>query len=980
MKRFLLLLLIVIPLGLSSLFSQSRQVSGTVTSAEDGLALPGVTILVKGTTIGATSDLDGRYSINAPSENSILVFSFVGFTTEERLANQNVINVVLQLEAQVLDEIVVVGYGVKKAGAITGAVQAVDAKKIESIPMPSFDQILQGQSAGVTVIATSGRPGAAAQVTIRGQGSINAGIDPLYIIDGVAVGARDFSTLNPNDIESMSILKDASASAIYGSRAANGVILITTKRAKKGESTRVLYRGQLGFSERTRVNFDMMNSQEKLDYEIAIGIRDTLTSSKKMEYDSLRKVTVNWDELVFNKGIINTHEVSVRGGSDKTRFYVSGAYLLQEGILLRSDFERYTGRVNIEHDAHKWLRVGTNLSIGYEQDNRTVSTGNVVTNPVFAAYLANPYESPFNPDGTYKEYMSGFPFGLNPLRELALNESKTNQIKSVGGIFIEIEPIKGLVIRPSAGIDFYDWISHGYTHPESHNGRDINGAVGKNFERGSTKTLTNTARYSFDFIDKHNFNVLAGLEAVDNRTESFGVTAQGFANPKLRTIGTASQISPDGWRGGISEWSLVSFFGSFNYDLDGKYFLDLSYRRDGSSRFGKNVRYANFWSVGGSWNLKREAFLANFNPVTSLKLRASYGISGNFNIGNYLARPLYGYGITYEGQPGSAPSNPGNEDLTWEQSYATNIGVDAFLYNRLRVTFEVYSRTTTDMLLEVPFSYTSGFSGGWANVGEMRNRGIELILDYDIIKRRDLVWNINTNFAYNQNEILKLYGDRDEMVTQGTSQIYKVGQPYGVFYMTRFAGVNPANGEALWYDKNGNITNLYSDDDAVVLTGKLRFPPYTGGITSNLSYKGFRVSAFFTFVHGKHMLSNTRFFTESHTLFASYNQSRKMLDYWKQPGDVTDVPKPSPANAQFDTRLLEDASFLRFRNLTVAYNIDKRWVKYLNFVEGIEVIGQAQNLYTWAKYKGWDPEYHQNIELNAYPVVRTYTLGINISF
>lgn len=980
MKRSSLLTILILFLSLQAVFGQAQQVTGKVTSSEDNTGLPGVTVMIKGTTIGTTTDFDGNYSIEAPSPQSIIVYNFVGFKEVEREASTNVINVVLEPEALELDEIVVVGYGVKKAGAITGAVQSVGAQEIESIPVPSFDQILQGQSAGVTVIATSGRPGAAASVTIRGQGSINAGTDPLYIIDGVPVEARDFSTLNPNDIESMSILKDASATAIYGSRAANGVILITTKRGKKGEATKIIYRGQMGFSERTKVDFNMMNSQEKLDYEIYLGLRDTLSTETMAVYDSLRNVQVDWDDIVFSRGITNSHEVSARGGSEKTRFFVSGGYFLQEGILLRSDFERYTGRMNLEHDAYDWLRLGANLTLGYEHDNRTVSTGNVVSNPVFAAYLANPYESPYNPDGSYKETLNSFPFGMNPIRELDLNESKTNQVKSVGNVYVEIEPIENLVIKPSLGIDFYDYTSHTYWDPISYSGIDTDGYVGKAFQRGNTFTFTNTANYSFDINTVHNFSVLGGFESIESKIESFNVGAQGFANSKIRTVGAASQIAPGGWGGGISEWSVLSFFGTANYDYNGKYFLDVSLRRDGSSRFGANRRYANFWSVGGSWNLKRESFLANFDPVTSLKLRASYGTSGNFEIGNYLARPLYGYGLTYMGQPGSAPSNPGNENLTWEQSYASNIGIDAYLYSRIRLSLEFYSRTTTDMLLEVPFSYTSGFSGGWDNVGEMRNRGIEFMLEADILKINDFVWNLNMNFAYNQNEILKLYGDRDEMVTSGTNQILRVGEPYGNFFMTRYAGVNPANGDALWYDKNGNITNTYSDDDAVLLAGKLMYPPYTGGITSRMNYKGFTLSAFFTYVYGKHMLSNTRYFTESHSLFAGYNQSREMLNMWREPGDVTEVPIPKSANNQFDTRLLEDASFIRLRNLTIRYNLNPKYLSSISAIKGVEIYGQGQNLMTWSSYSGWDPENPSNIELNAYPVVKTFTLGLNLTF
>ncbi len=978
MRRVFIFLGMLLFMG-SVLYGQQISISGAVTDAADGATLPGVTVVVQGTTIGTVTDIDGRYEISA-APDATLVFSFIGMTTlEAPVDGRNVINVSMESALVGLEEVVVMAYGIQRRDAVTGSVGIVGSEQIERIPMASFDQILQGQSAGVSSVSSSGRPGAAATITVRGVGSISSGTSPLYVIDGVPMTERlgtsiydnPLSGLNPNDIESVTVLKDASATAIYGSRAANGVILVTTKRGTVGDRSQLTYRGQYGVSSLTRDDFNMMDTEQKLEFER----NNNIYTRPDEVWDSLGTIHTNWRDEMFRDGVTQSHEISSSGGGARTRYYLSGAYFAQDGILERSDYERLSGRLNLDHFVTDHLKFGASLNVSYEEANYTVAEGgygNNVYNPVFAAYLMNPYEQPRDEDG---EWITNFDtyFG-NVLRELNLNQDFNNTFKFLGNLFAEYEPIENLQLRSSIGIDFYDYTYEDYLHPEAVWGADLGGSIRRGFRRAHTTTFSNTARYNWMYQMRHNFTFLAGFETTQYDIQTFALRGDGFASDKVR-IPSAAAV-PQSISGTGSAFTVLSYLSQVNYGFDGKYFVDLSFRRDGSSRFGEDNKYANFWSVGLSWNAKREDFLANADWLTELRLRTSVGTTGNYSIGNYEHLGLYSVGLSYDQFPGSAPIRPANPGLTWEKSQSVNFAVESRFVDRFGFTVELYNRVTSDMLLNMPVTRTSGFTSERRNVGQMTNMGIELSTNIDVVRVNNFVWNFSGNFTYNQNNIDELYLDVEEFVSGVT--IVKEGEALGTFYYNDFAGVNPANGRPLWYDEHGNLTDQHRDGDKRILSGQSYHAPYFGGFTNNMVFGNFQLSAFFSFVLDRWMVNNTKYFIANQSNFGAYNQSADVLDYWKEPGDNVHYPVYGTVPASiFDTRFLEDASFLRLRNLTLAYTIPAEIVQTAR-LQSVRLYLQGQNLWTLTGYSGFDPEYPWATELSAYPATRTVTVGIDI--
>jgi len=971
MKRLLIFIAIcMVSLGV---YAQTLTISGVVTQAEDNTPLPGVSIVAVGTTIGAITDFEGRYSITVPESVSTLRFTFVGMRTEEiEIGSQTTIDLVMEAGTEALDEVIVVGYGTKQRGSITGSIGTVKSEKIEQIPVGSFDAMLQGQVAGMQVITNSGAPGANATVRIRGVSSLTAGTEPLYIMDGVQITSGDFSALNPNDIENISVLKDASATSIYGSKGANGVIVITTKRGRNNQNTEVLYRTMFGRSVISTDQFEMMNTDQKLDYEIALGIRDPNDPA----LPALRQVNTNWRDELFHNAPMQSHELSVRGGNERTAFYISGGYYYQDGIQYRSDLTRYTARINIDHTASDRFKIGTHLTAGYEELQNPVLGSNNVYNLTFRAYLENPYVKPYRDDGSYSTPADGLKWA-NPIQQLDLNDEMDGRLKMVGNVYGEYQIMPWLTFRSTLGADFSDYVNYSYLSPESAWGATNNGEVYRQFSRNFR--LTNTNLLTFDkTFGSHNVNAYLGQESISFNNEWFETEGFSLPNNVIKVLnGTAT--AGDNWKGNISEYTVLSFFGNASYNYDRKYFIDASYRRDGSSRFGPDNRWADFWSVGAQWDMKREGFLENVDFLSQMKIRGSVGTTGNYNIGNYSHQQLYSFTGSYYDMNASFPSVPGNSGLTWEKVRLSTIAVDFQLINRLGLIVELYHKLTTDMLWELPFSLTTGFNSGLENIGKMLNKGIEVTASINVFRSSDFTLNLDANMAYNHNEILELYGDKTEVPpSAGSDWIHSVGRPYGSWKMVEYVGVNAANGERIYLDADGNPTNQFLVSNTRYV-GKSWVAPWQGGFTATAAWKGLSVSAFFTWVKGKYMVNNTRYFMESNGQFASYGQSVKELDYWKQPGDITDIPKPDFAN-YFDTRLLEDASFMRLKNLTISYMIPQKWADASRVFKSFRVYAQGQNILTWTKYLGFDPEYDAAYELGQYPHVKTITIGVDAGF
>lgn len=975
---FVLLTLFEIPYVLAQ---NGFRVTGQIISADDNQPVIGVSIIEKGTTNGVITDVDGNYSIMVTKSPASLQFSYIGMkTVEKEFTAATRFDLKMESSAEMVDEVVVVAYGVRKKGTTTGSMSVVKDKIMEAVPTPSFDQALQGQASGLQVLSSSGEPGAVANFKIRGINSINAGTEPLFILDGVAVSSEDFSAINPSDIESVSVLKDASSTSIYGARAANGVIVITTKRGRVGDNGKIAVRAQYGVSSLAYGKWDVMNTTERLNYEEEIGLRKAGSYDREL----LERTNIDWRDVVYNDAAsFYSTEIQTSGATQGGfNYFISGNIFSQDGIAVGSSYDRYTFRANLEAKINNWFKVGSNATFAYEKISEAQEGEYTTSTPISASRLMLPYWNPYKEDGSWASAADGSWTGsnVNPMEWQTTNWNDTNKWKVIATAFAELRPLPGLTLRTLGGIDFLDMRSNNETSPDFV-GNQGEGAIGRGFSRATNLTWTNTISYLFDIKDDHHFNVLLGQEAVDNQSDAFSVIGRGQTNSYLVNLSAATRADiPTDSRSGST---YLSFFGRAEYNYLGKYFVDLSARRDASSRFGTNSRWANFWSVGTMWNAKAESFLENVSWLDNAQVLASIGTSGNSSIPDYDHLALVAGGPIYglEGQvlPGLAPYSKGNEDLTWEKTTILNITMKLGFLNRFNLTAEFYNKYTSDMLMAVPVSVVGGYSTRWSNMGAMVNRGVDLDLNVNVLKFKDFLWTVSANASYNKNEIKELYEGRDEYELSTTGLFLKKGHSFGEFYTNRFAGVNPANGDALWYDKNGNLTNECLDEDKV-LVGKSHIAPWQGGFGTSLSWKGLTVSTQFSWVADRWMMNNDRYFNESNGTFVNYNQSKKMLyDRWKKPGDVATVPRYGIA-AQLDSRFLEDASFLRWKNLMVSYTLPANLLAPLKVVENIRVYAQGQNLLTFTKFQGMDPESSMNIYAAQYPMSRQFSIGLEIGF
>ncbi len=964
--------------GCFALNAQSLvKVSGVVTSSDDGLPMIGVAVM-DGAGNGVITSLDGDYAIDV-APGTELTFSSIGYLDAKVVVPQTEIfthNVQMQPESMKLDDVVVIAYGVRKKGTVAGSVSTVKSEKLENTPTAAFDQALQGQVAGLTVLSNTGEPSSSATMTIRGTNSINSGTAPLYILDGVAISASDFNTINPADIESMSVLKDASSTSIYGARAANGVIVITTKRGRSMDQPNINYRMQMGWSALAHGNWDLMDTEQRIQYEKELG----LTAGQNYNY--LSTIDVNWMDVVFNdSAMLQSHELSVSGATDKTNYYFSGGYYDQQGIAPGSQFTRYSMRFNMEQQMSDWLKMGTNTMFNYQDIMQADEGAYTLVTPISAARFMLPYWNPYKSDGSLASLSDGSwkGQGQNPLEWLANNPLTYKKYKLFSTVFAELTLYKNLVFKSQFGADFSHTTGFSQSFPE-YVPNQGEGSAARSSSDGLNLQVSNTLTYRFDIDNVHDFNFLLGHEWQDYHLESFSVSTAGQNNGKLTDISTGTRTTS--WTSTAdSDYSRVSFFGRGEYNFADKYYSELSLRTDGSSRFGANNRWGVFGAVGFMWNLRNEDFMSGSRSwLTMGQIALSSGTSGNSEIPNYEHLALIGGGSDYVGDAGVAPVQPGNENLTWENTWTSNIAFHFGFWNRLNVDLELYNKQTTDMLMAVPLAYSqsNGYGYIWDNVGTMVNRGVELNVNATVVAYKDFSWNVNANVGYNHNRLTELYNGVDEYETANTSTKLVVGHPVGEFYINRYAGVNPANGDALWYDKDGNLTTELRDEDKVMI-GKTYHAPWQGGFGTALSWKGLSLSAQFSWVGDRWMLNNDRYFDESNGRFMTYNQSSRLLKRWKQPGDITDIPRHG-VYTEFDSRLLEDASFLRLKNLMLSYSLPKNVLKKTGFIRGLRVYAQGQNLLTFTNFSGLDPEGTTNLYAAQYPMSRQYTFGLDLMF
>ena len=989
MKRKLMLLMTYLFIGIGLVNAQISKVTGTVVSEEDGLPVVGASIVVKGTTLGTVTDMDGKFTLtNIPSSAKTLVISFIGMKVQEIPVKQNV-SIVLKPDTEVMEELVVTGYGTgKKIGSVVGAVTAVSGEKFEKKPVANVADALQGQVAGLQVFTPSGEPSESVNMRLRGVSSISGSSEPLFILDGSPISSGAFTALNPNDIESMTVLKDASSTAIYGSRAANGVVVLTSKKGKRGQKAKVTLSAQYGLSKMTGNKMPMMNAEQWLNFQEILDpsmVNNAAFQAEKNFYID-NGISTDWTDVFFG-GTAPTSQVdlNVTGGTEVVNYYLSFGHYQAEGIMDDSNMRRETLRANIDANVNKWIKVGANLNVSYQKYGTTAfgGTSNSVYNKVFAARTYRPdqsyYEILKDDNGNFTGYGERLDYFdklgyYNPYYLSEIQPSSKDMVRINGNTFVNINPIKGLNIRAAQAVEAFDYRASGVALPTGP--FEGNGSANESFQRYYAFTYTNTAEYKFKLGSDHSFTFLVGQESIITKNHSFRVTVDGLTDTRLTLMSAAS--TPNLPTHSKTETVFNSYFGTASYNYDDKYFLDLSFRRDGSSLFGLNSQWGNFWSAGAMWDIKKESFLDDVDWLNNLQLKVSYGSVGNSSgLSPYMAYGLIGTGPMYGGVSGTAVANPANPDLTWEVAKSTNIGISARFFDRVNLEVDLYNRDIEDMLMEIPYSHTTGFSGGWGNIASMRNRGVEVTANVDILKDlKGFDWSVSANISYNKNEITELFFGRDEHVIDDFK--LQVGKPLYEWYYTKWAGVDPRDGYNMWYDKNGNLTKVYSEDDQV-FTGKQRFAPWSGGFGTRFSWNGISVSADFSFMLGQYMTNNERWFTENPQFAAQNNQTTEMMNMWQKPGDITHISCPD-SPMQFDTHLLENASFMRMKNLTVSYTFPTKWMKKTGFMEGAKIFFVGRNLLTVTDYRGYDPEVDTAFQLGNYPNTKQYSFGLELSF
>lgn len=973
------------------LSAQNLEVSGVISDASTGEGVPFASIVIKGTQTGGSADADGRFIIQADAD-AVLMISSVGYINREvAVEGRNDIRILLDPDSEMLENTIVVGYGsAKKIGNVVGSVSTVSSSEIATRPSANVADALQGKVSGLQVFNTSGEPSGSVSMQLRGRGSFELSTSPLFILDGAPVSGTVFSTLSPQDIENITVLKDASSTAIYGSRAANGVIYITTKKAKKGEKASVSLRASYGVSMLAKYNFDMMNSEELFRFEEMCQpelLNDPVYQARKA-FTLGNGIDFNWQNYLFNTSAPTKQaDLSIRGASSNTDYYVSFGWLSEQGTAkMSSGMDRFTFRSNINSKVNDWLKFGANLNVWYANVSSVV-TGWYSESPIMQATIGLPYYTPykwkFNEDGTfeYGDVMEKYPFNYEQIDLIKYYEKNTNKTRTVGltgQTYFELTPFRGFTLRAVQAVDASDGLGDRVALP-SYEWAASNGMVRNSFTRFYQLTSTNTAEYRTSFGGKHFLTVLGGHESIYKNSQNFSASGSGLTDDRLHEFGSATNIV--GWDGGTIESAINSFFANVNYDYAGRYFIDASVRTDGSSVFGTNHKYATFYSVGGMWKMKAEPFLRSVRWVDDLNVNLSYGTTGNASLGNWYAHlGLVGSGPKYDGEGGMGIAQVANEDLTWETVAILNLTLSGRLFDRVDFNLQGYSKQSSDLLMQLPFSGTTGHASGMGNIASMNNSGFDAMVSVDLLYTRDFYWGVSANVNYNCNRITSLYQDLDELAFPESGLKYQVGKSSSLVYTQISAGVDPMTGEPMWYDRNGNKVKEYTEDLMQFWEGHDSISPWSGGFSTNFSWKGLGINADFSWVGDRYVFINERYYTMNTNNLFNTNFERKMLDMWTEPGQVTDVPKYG-TQFRFDTSIYSNAAFLRMKNLSVSYDIPKKALEKSGFLNGLKVYFTGRNLFTYTKFAGYDPEVVAgNGSQGLYPNSRQYVFGIELTF
>jgi len=971
-------------LFVSVVHAQVRTVSGTVTAKEDGQPLSGVTVLIKGTSQGGNTDENGQFTITVPEDARELEFRYIGYLSQTvAISTAGMLNVALEADANELSEVVVVGYTAKQVSKLSSSVSVVSGEKLRDVTSNDVSSMLQGKAPGVIVSSPSGDPNATPSVTIRGSSSITAGSEPLYVVDGIIGG-----TANPNDIESMTVLKDAAATGLYGSRAGNGVIIITTKSGKAGK-TQVNVNATTGFNNASMGNFQVMNSQQLYDYHKTFFTPQDFATQRPA---SLLETNTNWHDLAFRTGMTQNYLVSVSGGSERTQVYVSGNFYDEEGTVRHSGNRTYNLRANVTQSLSNKLKLTVRLDGSY-RNTETEASGNY--GAIIGSTRNLPWDNPFNPDGSIKMGTEEGWLGRerdNFLHGWQFNFDNGRRMATTGDVKLDYTIVEGLTFSTNNRVSISNHRDQLYYDVRAKAGIGLGQLTESSaFSRGLI--TSNRLLYNKSF-GVHNVSAIAVYEAEKNYMEENSVLGQGFV-PGLHVMGAASQIQSQGAdNGNAFENAFSKGLVQVDYNYDNRYYVVGSYINEASSRFGANNRSGNFYTIGGSWILSNEAFMSDQLLFNLLKLRASYGETGNAEIENYQTLGLYSFSAQYAGNSASIPSQLANDDLTWEKAKTTNFGLDVSLFNRISLNVDLYQKTSAALLLNVQLPYTSGFTSIIRNVGSVRNRGLEINLNTQNFTG-EFKWETNFNISFNKNKVLRLDQDRDIVADDGFSppKIIRIGEDMNSFYMRKWAGVDPANGDPLWEkittNENGqqviSTTNVLSDATPQIVG--TYSPKFTGGMNNTFSYKAVTLSAFFNFVSGNSVYNGSR---QSYDSDGAYETVNTMVladgwSRWEKEGDVATHPKSvfggNKNSNRVSSRYLEDGSYLRLRNVRLSYELPADFLKRIK-VANARVFVSGDNLLTFTDFSGMDPEVNLDVDggesSNRYPISKKVLFGINI--
>nr|WKN35690.1 SusC/RagA family TonB-linked outer membrane protein [Tunicatimonas sp. TK19036] len=1006
-------------------------VEGVVRALDDDSALPGVNILIKGTTRGTTTDVEGKYRINVP-EDAVLIFSYLGYLTEEvEVGDQTTINVSMAPDVSSLSEVVVVGYGAQSKRELTSAITSIDAEQIKEMPVVGIDQSIQGRAPGVVVINNTGEPGGGITMRIRGTTSIGSGSDPLFVVDGVPIDnaqtsnvnvgqarVNGISQINPSDIESIEILKDAAATAIYGARASNGVVLITTKRGEEGVSE-ISFDAYTGLSQVTS-RYDVLGASDfaTLANEGMAQIDEPPVYSQ--DFINNPTTDTDWQDELFRTAHIYNANLSARGGNKTTGYMISGGYLNQEGTIVDTRFQRYSLRANVDHKVNDFVKLGITFFTSYTDQDRVKNDGSpdsgdasnynhIYGTPALSTALV---KSPTVPVLASNGYYSIDPlqgsFG-NPVRQ-ALDISINNNVRrTLPSVFANISFTDNLMLTSRFSADIRSENEEWFNPPNPNQLEGTSDGEGQTSRRTYDLllwTLDNYLTYDLEVGSESSFTALVGTSSQRSQFERSFVLVSGLETANIPTFNAGTEF--DVVDSEMQAWSLASFFTRLNYTLKGRYLFNVNARYDGSSRFGKNNRFGFFPSAAVGWRISDEPFMQDVAPISDLKIRASYGVTGNQEIGNYASRALLNlgggtnFGNNYTGSTGATFASLASNDLTWEETTQLDIGLDASLLNdRLSITTDYYIKTTDKLLFQVPLPLQSGFANIQDNVGKLENRGFEFSFNSVNIRNNDFYWTTNFNIATNQNKILELLDDEDVLVGSNTTgySIARVGEEISFYLYEREKYVNPETGILELVDQNGD--EAINEDDLVIAGSP--FPDFFGGITNYVSYKNFDMSVFFQYSYGNKVYNLTRRYMELMNVggrnVISANTTQKAFDNrWQNPGDVTEYPRPNYDQENNDYNLshdgwLEDGSYLRLKTLTLGYNLGESVAERIGFNRA-RVYFTTNNLLTFTKYTGYDPEVDhftganggQNSGLRkgydngTYPQAKSYVIGVSLSF